>query len=114
MYSIESKLPNTKMRTVLDALWWCVTTVTTVGYGDIVPVSGLGRAVTLVYMFFVISLISIFLSVINNTFHRKKIEKVANVEKEREMKYLRDFIISKLSEIEKKLSECLELVSKKD
>ena len=114
MYSIESKLPDTKMKTILDAMWWCVATVTTVGYGDIVPVSGLGRAVGIVYMFFGISLISIVLSVINNNFYRKRIEKTANEEKEREMKYLRDFIISKLSEIEKKQSKCLELVSRKD
>ena len=46
MYGLESKLPNTHMKTVLDALWWCIATVTTVGYGDIVPVSGLGRVVT--------------------------------------------------------------------
>lgn len=114
MYSIESKLPNTKMKTILDALWWCVATVTTVGYGDIVPVSSLGRAVALVYMFFGISMISILLSVINHNFYRKRIEKVEIDKKEREMKYLRDLVINKLSEIEKKQSECLELISKKN
>jgi len=72
MYGLESKLPNTHMKTVLDALWWCIATVTTVGYGDIVPVSGLGRAVALVYMFFGIAMISIFLSAISSTFYQKK------------------------------------------
>ena len=114
MYSIESKLPDTKMKTILDALWWCVATVTTVGYGDVVPVSSLGRAVAIVYMFFGISLISILLSVINNTFYRKRIEKAETKEKEKQMAYLRQFIVSKLSEIEKKQSECLELLDKKN
>jgi voltage-gated potassium channel len=33
-----------------DALWWAVQTVTTVGYGDVVPRSNAGRAVASVLM----------------------------------------------------------------
>jgi len=33
-----------------DALWWAVTTVTTVGYGDKVPVTPAGRGVAIVLM----------------------------------------------------------------
>jgi Ion channel len=32
-------------------LWWAATTVTTVGYGDVVPASGAGRAVGVALMF---------------------------------------------------------------
>jgi voltage-gated potassium channel len=33
-----------------DALWWAVTTITTVGYGDRFPMSSAGRAVAVVLM----------------------------------------------------------------
>ena len=50
-------------------------TVTTVGYGDIVPVSNIGRIVALFYMFFGISMIAILLSVITSNFYKRRFEK---------------------------------------
>ena len=69
---VDSGAENTKMKTPLDALWWCIATVTTVGYGDVVPVTSLGRIVAIVYMFFGITLIAILLAVISNTFYIEK------------------------------------------
>lgn len=40
-----------------DALWWSLVTVTTVGYGDMAPVTGVGRLVAAVLMLIGISLI---------------------------------------------------------
>lgn len=41
-----------------DALWWSVVTTTTVGYGDMSPVTFLGRSVAVVLMIIGIGLIS--------------------------------------------------------
>ena len=47
-----------------DALWWAVSTVSTVGYGDVVPETGPGRVVGVVLMLTGISLIPLITSVV--------------------------------------------------
>ena len=112
MHSLESRAENSQMTTLLDALWWCVATVTTVGYGDVVPVTSLGRIVALVYMFFGITLIATLLAVISNTFYKKRIEKGETEKKKEDMHYLRNLVMSKLEDIERKQSECIETVNR--
>lgn len=111
MYYLESGAENSKMKTILDALWWCVATVTTVGYGDVVPVTKLGRIVAIVYMFFGITLIGILFAVVTNTFYKKRFEKEEREKKEQETNYLRNLIMNRLSDIEKKQSQCLDTIN---
>jgi voltage-gated potassium channel len=40
-----------------DALWWAATTVTTVGYGDTVPITGTGKLIAAALMLVGISLV---------------------------------------------------------
>lgn len=43
MYYIESHAQPDKFGSVPDAAWWAIATLTTVGYGDVTPVTPLGR-----------------------------------------------------------------------
>ena len=42
--------PDSNIKTASDALWWSFVTITTVGYGDRYPVTGLGRIIAAVLM----------------------------------------------------------------
>jgi voltage-gated potassium channel len=111
-YNIESKVPNTQIKTYLDSLWWCVSTVTTVGYGDIVPVSNLGRIVAIFYMFFGISMVSLMFFVITNTFYKRRYGDKVEIEKrEQQLNQLKNELMSRLSEIEGKQAKCLDLIN---
>jgi len=43
VYLVERHAPGSSIHTLGESLWWSVTTVTTVGYGDYVPVTTAGR-----------------------------------------------------------------------
>ena len=111
MYNIEKNVPNTQITTYLDSLWWCVSTVTTVGYGDIVPVSNLGRIVAIFYMFFGISMVSLLFFVITNTFYKRRYDKVEIEKREQQLNQLKNELMSRLSEIEQKQEKCVDLIN---
>ncbi|GLW46000.1 hypothetical protein Stsp02_16620 [Streptomyces sp. NBRC 14336] len=45
VYSFEYDAPGANMRTFGDAVWWTCSTLATVGYGDITPVTAMGRTI---------------------------------------------------------------------
>lgn len=50
VYALEKDI-NPRMASYFDSLWWGVSTVTTVGFGDIVPITIVGRAIGIVLMY---------------------------------------------------------------
>ena len=95
IYLIESPHENAQITTLLDAFWWVSATVTTVGYGDVVPVTEIGRMMGIGLMFVGISIIGAIISSFGAFLvgsRLKKYESVASSTK--------SLIIRKIHEIE--------------
>ena len=105
IYFIESPHENSEIKTLVDAIWYATATVTTVGYGDVVPVTQEGRIMGIVMMFvgiFIFALIISRLGAILIGSQLKKRERLDSQEKK--------IIIEKIQSIEKLEKQELELL----
>ena len=48
---LEKANPNSGIKTVYDAVWWSMVTLTSVGYGDLVPTTEGGRLIGFIFLF---------------------------------------------------------------
>lgn len=71
MYLIENEAQPDKFRSILHGIYWAITTVTTVGYGDVVPVTQLGKMVGAVVMLMGYGLIALPVGIIASAFARE-------------------------------------------
>lgn len=95
IFFVESNHPDSQINSMLDAVWWTVSTVTTVGYGDVVPVTETGKIVAIFYMFFGISVLALFLSVLGTQFYRNRFYN------EEEISHAQKLILDRMDDLEK-------------
>ncbi|MBW2148895.1 MAG: NAD-binding protein [Deltaproteobacteria bacterium] len=73
LFMLESKQPDSTIRSFWDALWWAVVSLTTVGYGDTIPKSGPGRLAGMITIVVGIGLISLLTATISSVFVGRRI-----------------------------------------
>ena len=64
----ERDYPGSNIHTYGEAVWWACVTVTTVGYGDYVPVSPTGRGIATLMLFNGVAIISVITATISSRF----------------------------------------------
>ncbi len=68
MFEFEHDAQPQVFKHMWDALWWSFATLTTVGYGDVVPITVGGRLVAIVTMVIGIGIFGTFISLVGSSF----------------------------------------------
>ncbi|MFC1931155.1 potassium channel family protein [Chloroflexota bacterium] len=77
---LESQTPEAQITNFSDALWWSISTVTTVGYGDIVPNSIGGRVMGMGLMMVGIGVMTAFISQVSATIIESRLKRVVEAD----------------------------------
>lgn len=68
MYMLEAQAQPDKFGTIPDAMWWAIATLTTIGYGDVVPVTPLGKLFGACVMVFGLGLFALPIGIVATAF----------------------------------------------
>lgn len=68
MYYAEAAVQPEKLSSIPHAIYWSVITLTTVGYGDISPITPVGKAIAIVTAFLGIATLAIFSGIVATSF----------------------------------------------
>lgn len=97
VFEAERGTEGANILTLPDALWWAITTVTTVGYGDRFPTTAMGRGIGAVLMVLGIALFGLIAASVSALFVRKDVAQAVDPQLEE--------INERLGRIEETLSE---------
>jgi voltage-gated potassium channel len=68
MYEFEHDVQPQKFRRLSDSVWWSFITLTTVGYGDLYPVTTGGRLIAIITMIIGSGIFGTFISLVGSSF----------------------------------------------
>ena len=104
-----------QVKTFGDGIWWALVTITTVGYGDITPLTTLGRVVAGLLMLLGLGLIATITAIVSAKFIQNYVdghtnddvlEKLQELETEiGKIEELEDNVLGKLQELEAEVDE---------
>lgn len=101
-YSAEYGI-NPGVKSIGDGIWWSTVTMATIGYGDVYPMTTLGRIIASFLAFFGIGLIALPTGILASGFMKALREEKKLQDLEEELEEESDDITARLKRIEKKL-----------
>jgi voltage-gated potassium channel len=82
LFLVEGNISNSKVTSLGDAFWWAIVTVTTVGYGDIYPVTTEGKIIASILMIVGIGILGILISTLGASFIESRLKPKLTIEEE--------------------------------
>ncbi|HCH70086.1 MAG TPA: hypothetical protein DE042_06305 [Colwellia sp.] len=59
MHAVEGKVQPDVFGSIIQSFWWAVVTMTTVGYGDVVPITAIGKVISTFIMLIGVGLVAL-------------------------------------------------------
>jgi voltage-gated potassium channel len=101
MFDAERTDPNSTIQTFGDALWWAFVTMSTVGYGDMYPITETGRIVAVLMMIVGVSL----LGLVSATLASALLLRLRGEDKDDQ-----DVVLARIDSLENKVDELTSLI----
>ena len=91
MYSVEHDAQPDVFKNAFSAIWWATSTLLTVGYGDIYPITVLGQILGIIITFLGVGLVAIPTGIISAGFieEYQKAKRLADIEQEQEVRFIK-------------------------
>jgi len=91
MYSVEHDAQPDVFRNAFSAIWWATSTLLTVGYGDIYPITPMGQFLGILITFLGVLLVAIPTGIISAGFveEYQLATKLADIEKEKDVHFIK-------------------------
>jgi voltage-gated potassium channel len=112
VYLTEAQYAGANIKSLPDAFWWAVETVSTVGYGDVYPVTPEGRIIGIFVMFAGIGILATFITALGAKLIEFKLNEPPT--KEKKIEPIRNDLPTKTKELIKDQIERVETLDDKD
>lgn len=96
MYSLEHEAQPEQFKNAFSGIWWAMSTLLTVGYGDIYPITTMGKLLAIVITFLGVGMVAIPTGIISAGFveHYTKLKLITSHSEERDIKFVTSVINS--------------------
>ena len=90
MYSLEHEAQPEQFKNAFSGIWWSMSTLLTVGYGDIYPITTLGKLMAIIIAFLGVGMVAIPTGIISAGFVEQysKLKTIAFHSEERDLKFV--------------------------